>query len=89
MNSFWTIWYREYLLQLNYAHQTKRMMTSTVKPGDLILLEEPDQRAIWKMGGVVAVYPGKDGVVRNCKLRMPESKFLIRPIENVYRMEIS
>lgn len=61
---FWTRWSKEYLTELQVRGKWTQKRVN-VKPGLVVLLKEeniPPQN--WKLGRVVSVYPGADGLVR-------------------------
>ncbi|XP_062710566.1 uncharacterized protein LOC134288752 [Aedes albopictus] len=61
---FWKKWSREYLSTLqSRAKWTKKQ--PNVRVDTVVLLAEDNQPAqTWKLGRIIAVYPGKDGIVR-------------------------
>ena len=68
MQKFWDLWQKTYLHSLQKSqkwHHTK----PNVKQGDLVMvLEETDLQTTWKMGKVLSVSPGTDGLVRTAKV---------------------
>lgn len=63
-NHFWKRWSREYLSTLqSRAKWTKKQPNITIDT--VVLLAEDNQPPqIWKLGRIIAVHPGKDGVIR-------------------------
>ena len=62
--SFWKRWSQEYLQQLQKAVKWHRQ-EKNYQVGDMVMLTDGNVfKQQWTMGKVVAVYPGKDGVVR-------------------------
>ena len=64
-------WYTEYLISLRCLHkdllQTK--FENTIREGDIMLIKNPAQkRQHWKLGKVISLIPGSDGLVRAVKL---------------------
>ena len=67
---FWLRWSHEYLQQLQRAVKWHRPRKN-YEVGDLVLLTENDTyQCQWITAKVVAVYPGKDGVVRTVDLQI-------------------
>ena len=67
--------------------------TEQVSLGDVVLIsEEKLPRNRWRMGVCVELRPGKDGLVRSCKVRTltkgNKITHIIRPIEKLYPLEI-
>ena len=62
--SFWTRWSQEYLQQLQRAVKWHRKGRNH-QVGDIVMLTDGNVfQQQWSMARVIAVYPGKDGVVR-------------------------
>ena len=58
--------------------------------GDLVLLvDEPLPRGQWRMGRVVKVVPGRDGLVRTVEVKTGASTSLVRPIQKLCLLEES
>ncbi|GBN52957.1 hypothetical protein AVEN_131216-1 [Araneus ventricosus] len=89
INNFWNKWSKEHLLMLRSTHYVKP--TGTVrefKVNDIVLInDEKLPRHFWKLGRVVAVFPGRDGKVRSCQVKT--NTFVIkRPVQLLYNLEI-
>ena len=69
VNSFWKRWHRDYfptLLVRQKWHVEKR----NVRIGDIVLVQDPNPvRGKWKLAQVANVEQGRDGMVREVKLR--------------------
>jgi Pao retrotransposon peptidase/Family of unknown function (DUF5641)/Protein of unknown function (DUF1759)/Putative peptidase (DUF1758)/Integrase zinc binding domain len=66
---FWHAWYHDYLHTLQERPKNFREET-TFKINDLVLLKDSNLPPLkWLMGRIVALFPGKDKVVRNVKVR--------------------
>lgn len=88
LSNFWKRWTSEYLneLQSSKMHTGK---TKELKSGDLVLLKESLQpRQLWKMGRVEKTFPGRDGKVRSCAVRVPGGSTFRRPIQVLYPLEM-
>ena len=64
-----------------------------IKIGDIVLVEDEGARTLWRMAKVVNLRTSKDGEIRGATLRVAErdKKYteLVRPIEQIYPVEIS
>ena len=61
---FWELWQLQYLQALQKSQKWHKT-TPNFKPGDLVMvLEETSLQTTWKMGKVVSISPGADGLVR-------------------------
>ena len=62
--------------------------SSSVAVGDIVLISEDRvTRGHWPMGRIIAVHPGKDGLLRTVTLRMQKGN-LRRPIQRMYNLEV-
>lgn len=66
---FWTLWHQDYLKSLQ-----KRPVNFREKHqfhiGDLVLLRDSNMPPMhWAMGRIIKLYPGKDRVIRNVRVR--------------------
>ena len=86
LEKFWNIWTNEYLRHLPQGRG--RDGQPSVKVGDLVLIREDNRsRLLWPVGIVQEVYPGRDDVVRACKLKIGASS-VVRPIQRIYNLEV-
>ena len=54
-----------------------------VRIDDVVIVQDPNAvRGKWTIGRVINVYPGKDGRVRNVKLKTPTTEYQ-RPITKI------
>ena len=51
------------------------------------MLDHSIPRQIWKVGIVSEVFPGKDGIIRSVKIKIPNGKFLLRHIHHISKLE--
>ncbi|XP_025192629.1 uncharacterized protein LOC112592689, partial [Melanaphis sacchari] len=80
MQLFWQRWSSEYLPQLQIRGKWTSNKT-ILKIGDIaIIRDENAPPTKWKLGRVVNVHPGKDGVVRVVTMRLGSGAELKRPI---------
>lgn len=88
---FWKVWYHDYLHTLQPRPVNFRE-ESPVKLGDLVLIKESNLPPLkWMMGRIIALFPGKDKVVRNVKVKTATGekerhvKYLcLLPVENAF-----
>lgn len=67
---FWSRWQREYLLR--FQQRTKWKQSGGAQPfeGQMVIIRDDQLPPLrWLMGRIVAVHPGKDGVVRVATVR--------------------
>lgn len=96
LNHFWKRWQSEYLLDLRESHRQQCAGSSsdgatTVKTGDVVLLQEDKPRAFWRLARVKQLITGRDGRVRAAILAVPSREGQIstfqRPIQLLYPLE--
>ena len=70
-DALWSRWTKEYLRGLRERHRLKCKGDSThPAKGDVVIIKSDDKnRAQWKLGVVIDLITGRDGVVRGAKLR--------------------
>lgn len=75
---FWRRWYHDYLNSL--MQRTKWYTNSGILSiGDLVLIKEDDLRPMqWRLGRIIDVHPGSDGVIRVATVRT-QSGIMKRP----------
>lgn len=67
---FWSRWHKEYLQVLQNRYKWKTSVGNQLSVGRLVLLRDDNQPPFhWKMGRVVEVHPGTDGIVRAATVR--------------------
>ncbi|KRX14002.1 hypothetical protein T07_6385 [Trichinella nelsoni] len=65
---WWKRWKAEYIVALN-KFQKWPYSNEASKVGDIVLIEECNvPRNKWKLGKIIELYPGKDGIARTAKL---------------------
>ncbi len=83
---FWERWRKEYLPQLRAATKWQGSRRN-VAEGDLVLMiDNPLPRNEWRLGRVVGVRPGEDGLVRAATVKTKDGEFL-RPIAKLCMLE--
>ena len=93
LQHFWRRWSFEYLTELREHHNChKSVPEKQIKLGDVVLIHDKLPRNRWKMGLVLELFEGKDGLVRGGKLRTLSKSERIshmnRPINKLYPLEI-
>ncbi|XP_065084349.1 uncharacterized protein LOC135706631 [Ochlerotatus camptorhynchus] len=86
---FWRAWSRDYLNTLQPRKKNLRT-TPNIRENMVVLLHDRNQPPLnWKLGRIIAVYPGDDGLVRTVDVvaggssyRRPINKISVLPIED-------
>ncbi|KAG5868466.1 hypothetical protein JTB14_035357 [Gonioctena quinquepunctata] len=79
----------EYLQQLRSVHFTPFKRSSRLRVGQVVLLYEQGlPRLLWKLARIEEVFPGRDGYVRACLIRLGNGTLLRRPVQLLYPLEI-
>ena len=89
-DAVWSRWTKEYLRGLCERHRLKCKGDSThPAKGDVVIIKSDDKkRAQWKLGVVIDLITGRDGVVRGAKLRTTKS-VIERPVQHLYALELT
>lgn len=67
---FWKLWSNDYLTLLQPRSKWQRKTNSSIKPGALVLLRELNTPPLlWRMGRIIDVHPGPDGITRVVSIR--------------------
>ena len=82
VQEFWDHWSKSYLSSLQKRNKWVKP-TPNLSPGDLVMMldesnpsSDPHQRiSTWKMGRIVAIHPGSDGLVRAASVEVAYAKF--------------
>ena len=92
VESFWLMWYREYLDGLRETGSCRKVGKGAfeIKVGDVVVIEEdvvPRHR--WRLGVVVELLEGSDGYIRGAKVKVGKTKNIIRrPANRLYPTEV-
>lgn len=90
MEQLWKRWLREYLLTLRSVHSRKPSKINSIKKGDVVIIHEDNApRLFWKTGVVSECVQSKDGIVRACKIKIPNGSQLFRPVQKLYPLELA
>lgn len=79
---FWTRWKNEYLSTLQLRKKWSDHGKS-LNVGDLVLIKEPSHPLYWRLGRIVELHPGTDGVSRVATVHT-SSGVLTRPAVKLY-----
>ena len=86
----WSRCTKEYLRGLRERHHLKHKGDNAHPAvGDVVIIKSDEKnRAQWKLGVVINLIIGRDGVVRGAKLRTPKS-VIERPLQHLYPLELT
>ena len=94
LGNFWRRW-KEYLLELREFHRTRvrRGTTYNLKKGEIVkIYDEGHPRGLWRLGRIEDMIQSADGGTRGVIVRVTSKrghvKFLRRPIQHIYPLEI-
>lgn len=87
LNTFWTSWRKDYLLDLKSAYRTETLKPTELKVGAVELIEEEKMpRQTWKTGLIERLFPGRDGLTRLCTV-CAHTGTLRRLVQLIYPLE--
>ncbi|CAK9797165.1 hypothetical protein ANTQUA_LOCUS1055 [Anthophora quadrimaculata] len=73
---FWNRWQREYLQEQHTRSKWHSGKPSDIKEGTLVTIRDDNSPPLhWKLGRVVDVHPGPDGVIRVATVRTPHGVY--------------
>ena len=89
LDAIWSRWKREYLSSLREYHRHYSGRSNReINVGEVVQIhEDMIPRMKWKLGIIVDVYKGPDGVVRSAQLRT-KNGLTNRPVSKLYPLEI-
>ena len=89
-DTLWSQWTKEYITALREKHNLKyKSKTPLLKVGDVVLVKSDSKnRAKWSIGIVEKLIKGRDGIIREARLRAGKS-YLERAIQHLYPLELS
>ena len=77
-------------MDLKSAHRCDTSVPTVLKAGEIVLIGENNlPRQTWKMGRIMELCPGRDGLIRSCAVRTTTGSLLKRPVQLIYPLEIS
>ena len=84
----WHRWRREYLSALRETHNNNARSTVWPKLEEIVLIQDEGPRARWKLGRIIGLFPGGDGLTRVVQLKTSTGT-MTRPIVKLYPLELS
>ena len=67
----WKRWTREYLAQCNQRSKWSKEQVRNLKEGELVwLVDDSVKRCEYKLGRIIEIFTGNDGVVRSARVKM-------------------
>lgn len=85
---FWDRWKKEVLLQLQPRSKWCQPVLNGLEPGTLVLLSEDTPPLVWKVGRIVELFPGSDGIPRVATIRTSHGIFK-RPVRSLAILPIN
>ena len=83
VDTFWRRWTRDVFSSL-FPRKKWSTEKRTVRVDDIVIMEDFNSVCgNWTIGRIINVYPGKDGIVRNVKMKTPTSGYQ-RPITRLW-----
>ena len=84
---FWTIWSRDYLIELRQHHTNISNDNLNPKVNDIVLLHEKRPRHCWRIGKISNLLFGRDGQARAAEV-VSAGKTFRRPIQLISPLEV-
>ncbi|CAK9813811.1 hypothetical protein ANTPLA_LOCUS7990 [Anthophora plagiata] len=73
---FWKRWQKEYLQELHTRSKWHTGDYTLIKEGTLVTMKEDNCPPLhWKLGRIIAVHPGEDGIVRVATVQTPQGVY--------------
>lgn len=86
LDRFWNLWSNEYIRGLPGWRGSDK--ESQIQKNSLVLIREDGwPRMTWPLGVVIEVYPGRDGVIRSCKVKTQRGEF-VRAVQRLHVLEV-
>ena len=96
LNNFWRRWRSEYLNELreSHCHGAKNTRNTHIATGEVVIVHDDSlPRGLWKLGQILEVFPGVDGLPRNALVRVArrdkQHTLLKRLVQLLYPLKIS
>ena len=92
IGSFWKTWSKDYLTSLRENSMNLGRKGVGPKIGDVVVIHEDNKkRTLWKLGRVVDLIKGKDGVVRGARVKTDSTYsggVIERPLQKLFPLEM-
>ena len=98
LSHFWNRWKQEYVVELWEHHRALEKGAASNSPsietGDIftVMEERKSNRGMWKLGKVLDVHPGNDGLVRRATIEVASDngkrRRLRRPLQKLFPLEV-
>ena len=89
---YWRCWTREYLTSLREYHKIHQGGCNKITVGDIVLVKDENlPRNKWKLGKVISIIRGRDGIERGVTLQTTtrgRTYEIDRPVQNLYPLEL-
>ncbi|XP_071123186.1 uncharacterized protein [Mytilus edulis] len=85
---FWKRWKSEYHTSLREFHRTIGKNEQLINTGDIVQIHNECPRINWKIGIVIELARGNDGLVRSARIRTSTGE-TTRPIAKLYPLEVT
>ncbi|CAK9814055.1 hypothetical protein ANTPLA_LOCUS8052 [Anthophora plagiata] len=83
LQHFWKRWHREYLHGLQQRHKWRADSPDPIQTGAMVLLREDNLPPLqWRLGRIIELHPGPDGVTRVVSVRTVHGT-LKRPVKRI------
>ena len=98
LEDFKVVWFQEYLLSLEHLHKNLHQtnFVNRIKVGDIVLIKNPAKKIQhWKLGKILELIPGSDGIVRAVKVFRGDEHYKTNPqivihaIKHLYPLELA
>ena len=88
----WNRWTKEYLASLREHHKLHQGGSNKITEGDIVLVKDENlPRNKWKLGMILTIIRGKDGVERGATLKTTtggRTYEIDRPVQHLYPLEL-
>ena len=98
LSHFWNRWKQEYVVELREHHRALEKGAASNSPsiqtGDIVTVMEEGKsnRGMWRLGKVLDVHPGNDGLVRGATIEVASDngkrRRLRRPLQKLFPLEV-
>ena len=85
---FWSRFVKEYLPALQIRKKWNKPQRNMQENDIVIVMEDNIHRSHWPLARVIETYPGRDGIVRSVRLKLPNTE-LMRPCNKLCLLEES